>query len=232
MRTASLTTSLLVLAVLTGCPEKRAPAAGAPPAAAGAAAAATAEAPDDVTLPRVAADNANLLFSWLDGRGRMRTSAKREDIPPAARERVGVVDLSLTPEQRQAHRYAFFADLTAPDASGAFPVVVVSRYDAARGETLKVALPAVPEGTVIVYSAEWCGFCKKAKRWLAEKKVPFVERDVEKQPGASQELQDKLAAAKLRGGGVPVIDWDGTLIVGFDKRRLEKLLAERPAGGH
>jgi glutaredoxin len=107
----------------------------------------------------------------------------------------------------------------------------VRRFDAARGEGLKVQLAPAPQGAVIVYSAEWCGFCKKAKHWLASKEVPFVERDVEKQPGVAEELKQKLAAAKVRGGGVPVIDWDGTIIVGFDKRRLEKLLAERGAAG-
>ena len=36
-------------------------------------------------------------------------------------------------------------------------------------------------------------------------------------------MQKKLAAAGVQGGGVPVIDWNGALVMGFDKRKLEEL---------
>jgi glutaredoxin len=185
----------------------------------------------DAPVPQVTADKTTLLFSWLDGRGRVRAVSSVGEVPEDVRERVLVVDLAQSPEQRQAHRYAFFTDLTRAGADGTYPVVAVTRYNAARGEKLKVKLPPAPAGAVIVYSAEWCGFCKKAKSWLTANDVPFVERDVEKQPGAAEELKEKLTAAKVQGGGVPVIDWNGTIIMGFDKRRLEGLLAERGAKG-
>ncbi len=150
------------------------------------------------------------------------------DVPEAVRARVLVVDLARTPEERQAHRYAFFADLTSPEPDGTYPVVAVSRYDAARGQgEAPPALPP-PDGSVVVYSAEWCGYCKKAKAWLSGKQVPFVERDVEKTPGAQAELQAKLRAGNVPGGGVPVIDWGGTLVMGFDVASLERLLTEKP----
>jgi glutaredoxin len=224
---------IFALLVVAAC-KKEAPASPDAPAARAAGDAPevpAAELDEDVVLPVVSADAKNLLFTWLNEYGRVKASSKLDDVPEELRERVLVTDLSLSSEQRQAHRYAFFTDLTAPGKGGRYPVVAVSRYDAARGEGLKVQLAPAPEGAVIVYSAEWCGFCKKAKRWLASKEVPFVERDVEKQPGVAEELKEKLAAAKVRGGGVPVIDWDGTIIVGFDQRRLEKLLAERGAAG-
>jgi glutaredoxin len=179
----------------------------------------------DVVLPEVSASKTTLLFSYLDAYGRVQATAKIADVPEGVRDRVLVTDLAQTPEQRKAHRYAFFADLTAPGGDGRYPVVAVSRFNAAKGEGLKIALPPVPEGTVIVYSAEWCGFCKKAKAWLKERDVPFVERDVEKQAGVAEELKNKLAAAKTRAGGVPVLDWDGEMIIGFDVPRMEKRLA-------
>jgi glutaredoxin len=84
------------------------------------------------------------------------------------------------------------------------------------------------DGSVVVYSAEWCGYCKKAKAWLAGRSVPFVERDVEKTPGAQAELQAKLKAKNVPGGGIPVIDWGGTLVMGYDVAAFEKLLQEKP----
>jgi len=178
--------------------------------------------------PVVRADATSLLFSFVDAAGRMQAVPSVGDVPEAVRRRVLVVDLAKSPEQRQAHRYAFFADLTSPAADGTYPVVAVSRYDAARGQG--EAPPSLPpaDGSVVVYSAEWCGYCKKAKAWLAGRGVPFVERDVEKTPGAQAELQAKLKAANVPGGGVPVIDWGGSLVMGFDVAAFERLLQEKP----
>jgi len=220
--------SLIAAAAPSACQKSVAPAASTPDSASAGEEVTPA---DDVTLPRVTAGSTSLLFSWVGVSGRIKASARIADVPEDRRERVAVSDLSVPPEKRRADRYAFFADLTAPNADGTYPVVVVSRFNAARGERLTVKLPPPPDGAVIVYSAEWCGFCKKAKSWLTKNAVPYVERDVEKDPGVSAELKQKLEAANLRSSGVPVIDWDGELIVGFDLRRLGKALAAREAGG-
>ncbi len=180
-------------------------------------------------LPVVNDTSKTLLFSYMDERGQTRTTGSVSEIPPAVRSRVYVVDLSKTPEERQAHKYAFFADLTRKDAAGNYSVVVVSRYDGAKGAAS--ALSPVPDGAVVLYSAQWCGYCKKAKKWFREKNVAFIERDVEKQPGAQQELQDKLKAAGIGAGGIPVIDVAGDIIVGFDQPRLQALLSKMPKEG-
>ena len=180
-------------------------------------------------MPVVSDGVADLLFSYVDAHGRVVASASPTDIPEAVRGRVLVVDLTKTPEQRQAHRYAFFADLTAKDPQGHYPVSVVSRYDAARGQA-QAPVAEAPAGSVIVYSAAWCGFCKKAKAWLKENGVAYIERDVDKTPGAQAELDRKLAQAGVPGGGVPVIDWAGTVVMGFDAVRLRKLLVDQPIG--
>jgi glutaredoxin len=202
----------------------------APPSTTGAAAGAVGDPvdADAPALPVVRADATTLLFSFVDAAGRMQAVPGVNDVPDAVRRRVLVVDLAKSPEERQAHRYAFFADLTAPGADGTYPVVVVSRYDAATHKAGPTALPA-PDGSVVVYSAVWCGYCKKAKAWLTRNQVPFIERDVEKTPGAQADLSAKLKASGVAGGGIPVIDWGGSLVVGFDVPSLERLLREQPA---
>lgn len=179
-------------------------------------------------MPVVAEGASDLLFSYVDAHGRIAATSNPDEVPEGVRARVLVVDLTKTPEQRQAHRYAFFADLTAKDPEGRFPVSVVSRYDAARGQVQAPMAPA-PDGAIVVYSATWCGFCQKAKAWLKDNDVAFIERDVEKTPGAQAELDQKLKQAGVPGGGVPVIDWGGTVVMGFDQARLAKLLREKPA---
>lgn len=178
-------------------------------------------------LPVVTDDAKDLLFSFVGADGQVQAVSHVTEVPEPIKPRVLVVDLAKTPEQRQAHRYAFFADLMAKKPDGTYPVSVVSRYDAARGQNAPAIAPP-PDGSVVVYSAVWCGFCKKAKAWLTERGVPFVERDVEKTPGAQEELSSKLKAAGVPGGGVPVIDWAGTIVMGFDVAAMERLLKEKP----
>jgi glutaredoxin len=177
--------------------------------------------------PVVRAEATNLLFSFVDAAGRVQAVPSVADVPEAVRKRVLVVDVSKTPEQRQAHRYAWFTDLTVANADGTYPVVVVSRYDGATQKQGASSLPP-PEGSVVIYSAEWCGYCKKAKAWMTSKGVPYIERDVDKSPGAQAELQAKLKVAGVPGGGIPVVDWAGSIVVGFDVPAFEKLLASSP----
>ncbi len=184
----------------------------------------------DVVPPVVSDTSDKLLFSYVDMRGRIQAKSRISEVPEEVRSRVLVVDLSKSPEARQAHKVAFFADLSAKGPDGTYPVTVVSRYDASRGEAAPSVLPTVPDGTVLLYSASWCGYCKKAKRWMAERNVPFVERDVEKTPGAQAELSKKLKDAGIQGGGVPVLDWGGELIMGFNQARMEALLKGSSAG--
>ncbi|HEY4222523.1 MAG TPA: glutaredoxin domain-containing protein [Myxococcota bacterium] len=185
-----------------------------------------AEAADDKLppLPVVTDDASDLLFSFVDETGHVVAVSKVSDVPASVKSRVLVVDLKKTPEERQAHRYAFFVDLSNKGPDGTYPVSVVSRYDAAKGQVQAPAVPP-PAGSVVVYSASWCGFCKKAKAWLKDNDVPFIDRDVEKTQGAQAELDEKLKKAGVQGGGIPVIDWSGTLVMGFDQRQLEKLKA-------
>jgi glutaredoxin-like YruB-family protein len=77
---------------------------------------------------------------------------------------------------------------------------------------------------VVIYTTTWCGYCKKTKEFLKKKGVSFVEKDIEKDSGAAQELAQKAAAAGVRASGVPVTDVRGKLIVGFDQAKLEAAL--------
>jgi glutaredoxin len=183
---------------------------------------------DEAPVAPIVRDEAtNLLFSFVDAQGRVQSVPRADAVPEPVRQRVLVIDLDKTPEQRQAHRFAFFADLTTKSPEGTYAVVAVSRYDAAQQATGPASTPPA-DGSVVVYSATWCGFCKKAKAWLVKEQVPFVERDVEKTPGAQAELDAKLKKAHVPGGGIPVIDWAGTLVVGFDVPSLQRLLREKP----
>jgi glutaredoxin len=57
------------------------------------------------------------------------------------------------------------------------------------------------------------------KEYLKEKKIPYKEYDVSQDEKAQQEM-----IKKSNQYGVPVIDIDGKIIIGFDKVKLEELI--------
>lgn len=72
---------------------------------------------------------------------------------------------------------------------------------------------------VIIYSTPTCGYCKMAKAYFQEHKIDYTEKDV------SVDLEARDHMMKASGQmGVPVIEIDGTIVVGFDKNRLKTLL--------
>ena len=71
----------------------------------------------------------------------------------------------------------------------------------------------------IVYSTQVCPWCHRAKDFLREHSIEFEDKDVAEDLAARNELLQK--AGRL---GVPVLDIDGTIIVGFDQQAIEKAL--------
>jgi len=77
-----------------------------------------------------------------------------------------------------------------------------------------------PGMNVKVYSTPTCPYCKLTKDYLKEKGVSFEDIDVSADSQAAQEM------VKLSGQmGVPVVDVDGHVIVGWNKTMLEEALS-------
>lgn len=74
---------------------------------------------------------------------------------------------------------------------------------------------------VKVYSTPTCPYCKMAKTYLEEKNVAFEDVDVSADATGRDEMIKKSGQM-----GVPVIDVEGEIIVGFDKERLDGLLKQ------
>ena len=64
---------------------------------------------------------------------------------------------------------------------------------------------------VVMYSTEWCGYCKQAKKYFIANRIPFVEYDIEKNPQAKQRY------GRLGATGVPVILYKGKRMNGFSE---------------
>lgn len=61
-----------------------------------------------------------------------------------------------------------------------------------------------------------------AKQYFDKLKVSYKDIDVERDMRAAQEMVQKSGQM-----GVPVIDIDGTLIVGFDRPRIDAALRDK-----
>ncbi len=72
---------------------------------------------------------------------------------------------------------------------------------------------------IIVYSTPTCPYCHMLKDFLKEKKIEFKDVDVSKDQDAAHKMIEKSGQM-----GVPQIEINGKIIVGFDKGAIEKEL--------
>ncbi len=138
--------------------------------------------------------------------------------------------------------WLFVADLTKAEG-GNYTVRAVARQEieaqhapapaanvaaqAAPAEAPAKPAAAVADGEVIIYRTQWCGYCKKAAEYLTLKKIPFVEKDLERDPGARQDMlarAQKAGVPQQRLQGVPILWVRGHLIPGFDRGAIDRAL--------
>jgi len=73
--------------------------------------------------------------------------------------------------------------------------------------------------TVIIYTTPTCPYCAMTKMFLKEHGVSFVEKNVAQDRAAANEMIEKSGQM-----GVPTIDINGEIIVGFDRDAIKKVL--------
>ena len=72
---------------------------------------------------------------------------------------------------------------------------------------------------VIVYSTTVCPWCVKVKDFLKQNNIEYEERNAQENPDYAHEVLTKSG-----GMAVPVTDIDGTIIIGFNPKRLKEAL--------
>jgi len=75
--------------------------------------------------------------------------------------------------------------------------------------------------SVIVYSTRSCPYCDMVKAYLRANKISFEEVDVGSDKNKATEM-----VAKSGQMGVPVVEINGAIIVGFDKKAIDEELAK------
>lgn len=73
--------------------------------------------------------------------------------------------------------------------------------------------------SVIIYSTPTCPYCKMAKSFLDQRQVKYQDHDVAADRKVAEEMVEKSGQM-----GVPVLDIDGVIIIGFDQDAIKKAL--------
>lgn len=174
-----------------------------------------------------------MLLVWFDEQG-THTASRRADVPEARRAVVRIDSLGVAPDKRLDPEHVYIADLSSPSKDGSYPVRENTRawFDArviAARPAPKPEELAQANADVTIYMASWCGACRAAASYLRSRNVSFAERDIEKDSEANAEMQRKAHAAGKSPSGVPVIDFRGKLILGFDRQELARLIDQPTA---
>jgi glutaredoxin len=192
-------------------------------------------------------DTPELLLTWLDKSGDPHEATKPADVPMEGRDQVRVVVATREDGTRDVF---YVANLTVKSPDATYPVATMPRAEwesmlAKRREALLAArapAPAdpqppqpgsgesgspAPQGpmAVVVYGAAWCEACHQAVAHLRQRRIPVIEKDIEKDPGAEAEMRAKLARAGIRTGSIPIIDVKGKILVGYEPHALDQAVA-------
>jgi glutaredoxin len=139
-----------------------------------------------------------IYYQFIDERSQVIFVERLEDVPAEWRDRVGYVEMSspppLAPGDLRKARAKKYASKTSSSKRGGHP-------------------------NVILYYAEWCQYCHRAKRHLERRGIPFELRDVDV-PAAKAEM-----IAKTGQSGIPVIEVDGRIMKGYSEKRLDHMLS-------
>ncbi len=76
---------------------------------------------------------------------------------------------------------------------------------------------------IVLYSVSWCPHCRKAKEYFTANNIPFINKDVELDSTAMDELTNKY---KSQGVPVIVMGNDQKILKGFDEQKFSKAVEE------
>src|SRR5450432_4267259 len=197
-------------------------------------------------------DTLNLLLTWIDDKGDFHVVQKPADVPKEGRDAVRVVVTTreegtgklvyvaklneVTPAgayRVKTMKRAAWDELGAGKrkarlealAPSAVPLPSDSAPSSASPEA--PAAPKKPPASGIVatiYGASWCKPCHDTARYLRQRGVTVIDKDIEENEVAAAEMRQKLARAGRAGSSIPVIDLMGQILIGFSPMALDQAI--------
>lgn len=190
-------------------------------------------------------DATELMLFWFDLRGGAHAVRRVDEVPVERRE---VVRVDPSRPELRAPGWVFVADLRQRGPTGDYParavpaeslaaqVMAMAGHAGPLGSPQAVA-PPVPSAVaasdggavaqrpaVIIYGASWCSACHQAAEYLRSRHIAFVEKDIEQDPAAAQEMIDKARRAGVPTGSIPILDVRGHIMAGFSAQAIDSAL--------
>ena len=160
--------------------------------------------------PREVSKDSALLFTYVEPNGIFATTDKAEKVPEVARRLVRIMGQGKGEPQRRNNTNVEVVDLRELLAKGKTRPRVMSREAFETGALAQLppgdSCPlAGPHGPPLAEEPEragsarraayrdpvrnaWCKACNAARRYLVSNLIPFISKDVEKDPSAAREL--------------------------------------------
>jgi glutaredoxin len=145
------------------------------------------------------AEEERVYYKYIDDAGRLHIVQSIDRVPTQYRNQIGEIALEGKP---------LWTKSTAPKPALQPP----AKYDPVKRRSSR------RNPGVVLYYADWCGYCAKARRWLDEHNVAYDLRDVDISH-YGEELEE-VSGSK----SVPVLSVGGELIRGFDPGAYERAL--------
>jgi glutaredoxin len=198
--------------------------------------------------PREVSKDSALFFTYVEANGIFATTDKAERVPEVARQLVRIMGKAKGEAQRRNNFNVEVIDLRELLAKGKTQPRVMLREAFETSALAQLppgdscllagphgpALPQQPERAgppgelpiVILYGTPWCEVCQAARRYLIFNLIPFASKDIENDPSAARELQQKASLFGISADRVPILDVRGRLLVGYDQTRMDGFLAD------
>jgi len=136
-----------------------------------------------------------IYYQFIDDKGSVRFVERLDQVPPDWRDRVGYVEMDGLPP-------------------GALGGTSATGSTVAAAGTRSARAPAV-----LLYYADWCGYCRKTRVELDRRGVDFEMRNIDN-PDTLAELIEKTGQRSI-----PVVDVGGKILIGYDLQGLDQLLS-------
>lgn len=196
--------------------------------------------------PRAVSKDSALLFTYVEANGIFATTDKAERVPEAARRlvrvmgqgkgqwrndtNVDVIDLRELLAKGKTRTRVMPREAFETGALSQFPpgdsCPLAGPHGPPLAEEPERAGPPGEPPIVILYGTRWCKACEAARQYLVSNLIPFTGRDIENDPSAAGELQQKASRVGIPTDRVPILDVRGRLLVGFDETLMDGLLAD------
>jgi glutaredoxin len=156
----------------------------------------------------------NTYYQYVDAENRVQFARSLEEVPEEWRGRAGRISLPVPPPSAPAQ---------AAPARDRKPSRA-RRHAEGTFQTARAGGPGAgtPQPEVEIYTTQYCGACKTAKKYMRQHKIRFTEYDVQDDEYAREEYLEKTGGQP----GVPVIDVEGGIMQGWNPQAFENLLAQ------